>query len=99
MNKPSLDKEQINSFKNGDINDIAYWQALIDYFVNAVYVFDDHIKVLYNYENGTDTITLTEIEEAFSGSDLNSLLHQVISRSFRCSSFSRQTRFAGLCRE
>lgn len=76
MNKSPVDKEHIvlwmNSFKNGDINDISYRQALIDNFVNAVYVFDDHIKVIYNYENGTDTITLTEIEEAFSGSDLNS---------------------------
>ncbi len=70
-----FDKEQIilwmNSFKNGDINDVVYKQAIIDYFVNAVYVYDDHIKVFYNLEKESETITFAEIEAAFSGSDIN----------------------------
>lgn len=41
-------------------------QRLIDSFVNAVYVYDDRIVLTFNYRDGTETITLQDIE----GSDL-----------------------------
>ena len=44
IKKPSLSKEHIifwlNSFKNGDINDIEYCRRVIDTLVNRVYVYD-----------------------------------------------------------
>ena len=41
-------------------------QRLIDSFVNAVYVYDDKIILTFNYQDGTETITLDDI----NGSDL-----------------------------
>lgn len=39
---------------------------MIDSFVNAVYVYDDKIILTFNYQDGTETITLDDI----NGSDL-----------------------------
>ena len=41
-------------------------QRLIDTFVNAVYVFNDKLVLTYNYQHGTQTISLDEIESALS---------------------------------
>ena len=61
----------MNRFKNGDVSNPTHRQKIVDYFINSIYVFDDHIKVGYNFEDGTETILLTEMESAFSGSDMN----------------------------
>ena len=42
-------------------------KQLIDTFVNSVYVFDDHLKVHYNYTSDTQHITLPDIERVESG--------------------------------
>ena len=39
-----------------------------DTFINSIYVFDDKLVFTYNFKDGTETITLTEIQAAF-GSD------------------------------
>ena len=44
-------------------------EALIDGFVNAIYLYDDHAKLILNYKNDTKTITLDELQ----GSDFNSV--------------------------
>lgn len=41
-------------------------QRLIDGFINAIYVYDDRITFTYNYKDGTETITLSELESAKS---------------------------------
>ena len=35
-------------------------------FVNSVYVYDDKLVLTYNFKDGTQTITLKEIEDALS---------------------------------
>ncbi len=73
MRRPTYKKEQIVSwisrFKFGNADDPAYQKGIIDTFINSVYVFDDKLVFTFNYHDGTETITLKEIEEAF-GSDL-----------------------------
>jgi hypothetical protein len=81
MQKPMLTKEQIvfwiSSFMNGDVSDPKFQQRLIDCFVNAVYLYDDRLVLIYNYKEGTKTITREEVTEAFGneavGSDLGAL--------------------------
>ena len=34
---------------------------LIDTFVNAVFVYDDKLVLIYNYQQGTQTIMLKEV--------------------------------------
>ena len=70
LQKPHLSKEQIlfflHRFRAIDTTNEEHRQRLIDSFVNAVYVYDDKIILTFNYQDGTETITLDDI----SGSDL-----------------------------
>ncbi len=53
-------------FRHGDPANRDFQKRLIDTFVNAVYVFDDKLVLTYNYQHGTQTISLEEIESALS---------------------------------
>ena len=64
--------EWISRYKDGNINDPDYRRVIIDTFVNSVYVYDDKLLLTYNYRDGTQTLTLKEIEAALS-SDLTSM--------------------------
>lgn len=70
LQKPRLSKEQIlfflHRFRAIDTTKQKQRQRLIDSFVNAVYVYDDKIILTFNYQDGTETITLDDI----NGSDL-----------------------------
>ena len=62
----------ISRYRDGNINDPDYRREIIDTFVNSVYVYDDRLLLTYNYKDGTQTLTLKEIEAALS-SDLTSM--------------------------
>ena len=65
-----LTREQMTAwfeqFRHGDPANREFQKRLIDTFVNAVYVFDDKLVLTYNYQHGTQTISLEEIESALS---------------------------------
>ena len=73
MARPRYTKEQVVSwisrFKYGNVDDPQYQKQIIDTFINSIYVFDDKIVFTYNFQDGTEPITLAEIQAAF-GSDL-----------------------------
>lgn len=73
LQRPKLTREQMTAwfeqFRHGDPANREFQKRLIDTFVNAVYVFDDKLVLTYNYQHGTQTISLEEIESALS-SDL-----------------------------
>ena len=73
MARPRYTKEQVVSwisrFKYGNVDDPQYQKQIIDTFINSIYVFDDKLVFTYNFKDGTETITLAEIQAAFS-SDL-----------------------------
>ena len=62
----------ISRYKDGNINDPNYRREIIDTFVNSVYVYDDRLLLTYNYRDGSQALTLKEIEAALS-SDLTSM--------------------------
>ena len=57
---------------DGEIHKCPNCGEIIDAFVNSVYVYDDRLLLTYNYKDGTQTLTLKEIEAALS-SDLTSM--------------------------
>ena len=61
-----LTKEQIrfwlSRFKNLDTSNEKHRRMLVDTFVNAVYIFDDKTVLTFNWKDGTETVTLREIE-------------------------------------
>jgi len=76
MNKPLLTREQLTfwicKFRNIDLTRQESRQRLIDVFINAVYVYDDHAVITFNYKDGTKTVSLAEVEASEVGSSLSS---------------------------
>jgi hypothetical protein len=68
IEKTPLTKEQImfwiSKFKDGDIDDPVYRRAIVDIFVNSVFLYDDKLVITFNWKDGTKTVSLTELESA-----------------------------------
>ena len=62
--------QYINKFKYGDKDSIEYKRNIIDNFVNAVYVFDDHLIIVFNCKAGTKRVRLSTASE-ITGSDVD----------------------------
>ena len=77
MSKPKLTKEQIlfwiYKFRKLNPKRLDHRRRLVNSFVNSIYLYDDKIIIDCNYKEGTETITLEEIESSALGSDLTSL--------------------------
>ena len=60
--KPTLNEVRffLSQFKNGNINDVKYRQALVDAFVDRIYLYDDKMTVLYNAQGGHSHVGLDE---------------------------------------
>ncbi|MDY5017958.1 MAG: zinc ribbon domain-containing protein [Oscillospiraceae bacterium] len=73
IQKPKLTREYMEHwfslFRFGNPEDREFQKRLVDTFVNAVFVYDDKLVLTYNYQHGTQTITLKEVDD-FLGSDL-----------------------------
>ena len=41
-------------------------QALVDTFINAIYLYDDKVLITFNYKEGTQTVTFGEASEVAS---------------------------------
>ncbi len=72
--QPTLTKEQIlfwfHRLRKMDIHKIDHRRRLIDSFINSIYLFDDRMVIMFNYKDGSKTITFKEIENTMNGSDL-----------------------------
>ena len=68
MEKPILERGHvicwISQFTDGDIDDIEYCRAIIDIFVNSIYLYDDKMVIMFNYKDGTKTVTFEEINRS-----------------------------------
>ena len=48
----------LNSLKNGDINDMKYRKLLVDVFINAIYLYDDKLTLIFN--SGDKPVTVND---------------------------------------
>ncbi|MGN0005152.1 MAG: recombinase family protein [Candidatus Gastranaerophilaceae bacterium] len=55
----------LEQFKGIDPTKLSNRRKLINTFVNAIYLYDDKLDLILNYQDGTQTIPLSEVE-AFS---------------------------------
>ena len=44
-------------------------QALVDTFINAIYLYDDKVLITFNYKEGTETVAFGEAVKAEKSSD------------------------------
>ena len=93
--KPKIKEEFIRfwlmRFRKLDMSLKDQRQALVDTFINSIYLYDDKVLITFNYKEGTQTIIFEEAAEAASkgnGSDLGCFaaprsIHEVSMKS-RC---------------
>lgn len=59
----------LHRFASTDRSDPAQCKALIDTFINAVYVFDDHLKIVINNMEGNEKVSLSDLSDECSDID------------------------------
>ena len=98
--KPKIKEEFIRfwlmRFRKLDMSLKDQRQALVDTFINSIYLYDDKVLIAFNYKEGTQTITFEEAAQAASkenGSDLDCFTapeNAVKSKDFMAFLFLRQ---------
>ena len=77
MSRPSLTKEKIRFWfcrlRKLDMKKPEHRRRLIDSFLNAIILHEDYLEFIFNYKEGTITVTFEELEAAGLGSDLKGL--------------------------
>ena len=92
--KPKVTEEFIRfwllRFRKLDMSLKDQRQALVDTFINAIYLYDDKVLITFNYKEGTQTVTFgeaTEVASEGNGLDLD---------CFTADSFQKGCRFSFL---
>lgn len=65
------------SFRNGDVNSIKYQKTLIKHFLRAVYLYDDHIKITFDYDDSDTGVEIpieTDTDSAENNEDTSVLI-------------------------
>ena len=57
-------KMALCNFRKIDIGKLEGRRKLIDMFVNSVFLYDDHLKIIYNGKEKEETISLEELESS-----------------------------------
>ena len=80
MAKPRITEAQVRyflkHFRKLDMAKLEHRKILVGIFLNAVYIYNDHMDITFNYKEGTKTINFSDMECALSrrasspGSDL-----------------------------
>lgn len=72
--QPTITKDEIlfwyHRFRQLDTNKLEHRRRLIDSFINAIFLYDDRMVLIFNYKDGTKTITFDELQSSPLGSDL-----------------------------
>ena len=78
--KPKLSEDFVRfwltRFRKLDLSQKEQRQALIDTFINAIYLYDEKMLITFNYKEGTETVSFAQAAEAVTreiGSDLDCL--------------------------
>ena len=74
----TLERDQIvwflERFRDGNIDDEAFRAFLVDTFLNAVYLYDDKLVLVFNYSGDNNTVTLRAVENAVNNKAKGSCL-------------------------
>lgn len=64
----------LNAIKKGDINDMKYRKTLVKIFVNAIYLYDDRLTIVFN--SGDETVTIND--KLLSEIDKSSMAEKIL---------------------
>lgn len=86
IKKPDLTKDHVvywlEMFKNGNINDKAYRERLLDTFVHSVYVYNEKVIIAYNYTDNNHSEPL-DVPALLKSSDTFKTVKYSIFEHFR----------------
>ncbi|MDY4592327.1 MAG: hypothetical protein SO434_02860 [Eubacteriales bacterium] len=54
----------LNNFRKMDISTQDGKRKIIDTFINSIYLYDDHIKIVYNANGKEEAVSLEELESS-----------------------------------
>ena len=73
--KPKMKEEFVRfwllRFRKLDMTQPEQRQALVDTFINAIYLYDDKVLITFNYKKGTETVAFGEAVKAEKSSDMS----------------------------
>ena len=73
--KPKMKEEFVRfwllRFRKLDMTQPEQRQALVDTFINAIYLYDDKVLITFNYKEGTETVAFWEAVKAEKSSDMS----------------------------
>ena len=73
--KPKMKEEFVRfwllRFRKLDMTQPEQRQALVDTFINAIYLYDDKVLITFNYREGTETVAFGEAVKAEKSSDMS----------------------------
>ena len=59
----------MQSFRNGDADSPAFQRSLFDTFLESVYLYDDHVKIVFNYTKGENELDIPLLLDDSAPSD------------------------------
>ena len=90
--KPKMKEEFVRfwllRFRKLDMSQPEQRQALVDTFINAIYLYDDKVLITFNYKEGTETVAFGEAVKAEKSSDMCARGAPRKTRTHWCSGFS-----------
>ena len=73
--KPKMKEEFVRfwllRFRKLDMTQPEQRQALVDTFINAIYLYDDKVLITFNYKEGTEPVAFGEAVKAEKSSDMS----------------------------
>lgn len=73
--KPKMKEEFVRfwllRFRKLDMTQPEQRQALVDTFINAIYLYDDKVLITFNYKEGTETVAFGEAVKAEKSSGMS----------------------------
>lgn len=75
LNNPKYDKQSVMnwlaSFKEGDTKNKKFQNAIIDVFINKIFLYEDEINIVYNYTNDNSLkISLDDVKKIIKNSEI-----------------------------
>ena len=75
--QPTITKDEIlfwfYHFRKLDTNKLEHRRRLIDSFINAIFLYDNRIVLIFNYKDGAETISFDELNGSTLHSDLTAI--------------------------
>ena len=73
--KPKMKEEFVRfwllRFRKLDMTQPEQRQALVDTFINSIYLYDDKVLITFNYKEGTETVAFGEAVKVEKSSDMS----------------------------